>query len=204
MTDDAASVISDGGGVAVDTDETVDTEEALGADGTVGTDDGAEPDATGGRTVLMSNSSAGTGGVVEVDVSAGAEAVDIETVGGSAGGSSENIGVDATGTGAGVATAAATGTATAWVTVDAAGVDGSGACVGSVWGSVMCSSPDRAPLKSRMPLPSERPTSGSRFGPRTSSATTRMNKRWVGWRMSPTTTSKLSADPRASTAGLDG
>ena len=39
----------------------------------------------------------------------------------------------------------------------------------------------------RRPRPSERPTSGSRSGPSTRSATTRTNSRCVGWRMSPIT-----------------
>ena len=186
MTDDGDSVIADRIGDAVDTVETAGAAEGVGLD------------AAGGMTLLMSNSSAGAGAGLR------AGAVGSETVGGSAGPSSENIGAEATGLSTAVVATAATGAATAAVTVDAAGAGGAGACVGSWWGSVMCSSPDRAPLKSRRPLPSERPTSGSRFGPRTSSATTRMNSRWVGWRMSPTMTPKLSAPISASTEPLDG
>ena len=53
------------------------------------------------------------------------------------------------------------------------------------------SSPDIAVRKSRSPRPSERPTSGSRFGPSTSRAITRTNSRCVGWRMSPITRQSL-------------
>ncbi len=37
-----------------------------------------------------------------------------------------------------------------------------------------------AARKSRRPRPSDRPTSGSRLGPSTKSATTSTNRRWVG------------------------
>ena len=58
------------------------------------------------------------------------------------------------------------------------------ACSRSRPGSLL--SPLIAERKSRMPLPSVRPTSGSRFGPSTRRATTRTNSRCVGCRMSPT------------------
>jgi hypothetical protein len=68
----------------------------------------------------------------------------------------------------------------------AAVIGGGGAVIVSVgiapWG---WSSPPIAILKSRMPRPRARPASGRRFGPRKIKATTRMNRRCVGWRISP-------------------
>jgi len=69
----------------------------------------------------------------------------------------------------------------------AGGVSGSVAAAPSVGGTLaggMVSFEDSSPLsalrKSRSPRPSERPTSGSRFGPSTSNATTSTNRRCVG------------------------
>ena len=70
--------------------------------------------------------------------------------------------------------------------------------VESIWSR--SSSVFSALRKSRRPRPSARPTSGRRFGPNTSSATTRMNRRCVGCRMSPITAPQLS---RWSWAGND-
>ena len=79
----------------------------------------------------------------------------------------------------GSAVAGATGSGTIETVESAGGRLGSSSESEKIPRASSCT-PCRPERKSRRPRPSERPTSGSRFGPSTKSATTRISNRWVG------------------------